>query len=178
MFMLRRVSSLLGIAVLALSMTACSKSDPGITTAVKTKLAADDTVKAYKIDVDTRNAVVTLTGSVDSADAKTRAVQLARATKGVTDVVDQLAVAPAAVATSGASEPLADPAITTAVKTSLLADPQSADLKIDVDTEHGVVTLTGTVVTPAEKTRAEEVAKNTSGVSSVVNNLKVTPKKD
>jgi osmotically-inducible protein OsmY len=178
MFMLRRAGSLLGIAVFALSMTACSKSDPGITTAVKTKLAADDTVKAYKIDVDTKDAIVTLTGSVDNAEAKTRAVELARATKGVTSVVDQLSVAPAAVATSGASETLTDPAITTAVKTSLLADPLSAGLKIDVDTDHAVVTLAGTVATPAEKTRAEEVAKNTTGVSSVVNNLKVAPKKN
>jgi hyperosmotically inducible periplasmic protein len=178
MFMLRRVGSLLGIAVFALSMTACSKSDPGITTAVKTKLAADDTVKAYKIDVDTKDAIVTLTGSVDNPEAKTRAVELARATKGVTSVVDQLTVAPAAVATSGASEALTDPAITTAVKTSLLADPLSAGLKIDVDTNHAVVTLAGTVATPAEKTRAEEVAKHTTGVSSVVNNLKVEPKKN
>jgi hyperosmotically inducible protein len=176
--MLRRAGSLLGIAVFALSMTACSKSDPGITTAVKTKLAADDTVKAYKIDVDTKDAIVTLTGSVDNAEAKTRAVELARATKGVTSVVDQLSVAPAAVATSGAAEALTDPAITTAVKTSLLADPLSAGLKIDVDTDHAVVTLAGTVATPAEKTRAEEVAKNTTGVSSVVNNLKVAPKKN
>ena len=175
--MLRRAASLLGIAVFTLSMTACSKSDPGITTAVKAKLAADDTVKAYKIDVDTKNAVVTLTGSVDTADGKTRAVELARTTKGVTDVVDQLSVAPPAVATSGAAEALTDPAITAAVKTSLLADPLSSGLKIDVDTDHAVVTLKGTVETPAEKTRAEEVTKNTSGVSSVVNNLKVEPKK-
>ena len=175
--MLRRVASLLGIAVFTLSMTACSKSDPGITTAVKTKMAADDTVKAYKIDVDTKNAVVTLSGTVDTADAKTRAVELARSTKGVTDVVDQLSVAPAAVATSGASEVLTDPAITVAVKTSLLADPLSSGLKINVDTDHATVTLTGTVATPDEKARAEEVTKNTSGVSSVVNNLKVEPKK-
>ena len=175
--MLRRAGSLLGIAAFVVSMAACSKSDPGITTAVKTKLAADDTVKAYKIDVDTKDAVVTLTGTVDSADAKTKAVELARATKGVSSVVDQLSVAPAAVATSGASEVLTDPAITAAVKTSLLADPLSSGLKIDVDTDHAIVTLKGTVATPDEKTRAEEVTKNTSGVSSVVNNLKVVPKK-
>jgi len=42
---------------------------------------------------------------------------------------------------------------------------------------HVSVTFQPTVATPDEKTRAEEVAKNTSGVSSVVNNLKVVPKK-
>jgi hyperosmotically inducible protein len=175
--MLRRAGSLLGIAVFAISMAACSHSDPGITTAVKTKLAADDTVKAYKIDVDTKDATVTLTGSVDTAEAKTRAVELARATKGVTNVIDQLSVAPPPVATSGVTEALTDPAITTTVKTALLADPLSSGLKIDVDTDHAVVTLSGTVATPAEKTRAEEVAKNSTGVSSVVNQLKVAARK-
>lgn len=176
--MLRRAGSLLGIGLFVVSMAACSQSDPGITTAVKTKLAADDTVKAYKIDVDTKDAIVTLTGAVDTAEAKSRAVEVARATKGVSSVVDQLTVAPPAVATSGTTEALTDPAITSAVKVALLADPLSSGLKIDVDTDHAVVTLKGTVATAAEKTRAEEVAKNSTGVSSVVNELKVAPKKN
>jgi hyperosmotically inducible protein len=176
--MLRRTISLLGIAAFVLSLAACSQSDPGITTAVKTNLAADDTVKAYKIDVDTKNATVTLTGSVDSTAAKTRAVEIARATKGVTDVVDQISVAPPSAPTSGVIVPeaMTDPAITSAVKTSLLADPDAAGLKIDVDTKDAVVTLSGNVRTPNEKTRAEDIAKGTKGVNSVVNNLKVVPK--
>ena len=178
--MLRRAGSLLGIAAFVVAMAACSQTDPGITTAVKTRLAADDTVKAYKIDVDTKDAVVTLNGTVETVAAKTRAVEVARATKGVTNVVDQLTVAPPPVATSGAGEalePLTDPVITAAVKSSLLADPYSSGLKIDVDTDKAIVTLKGTVSTPEEKTRAEEVAKNTKGVSSVVNDLKVMPKR-
>jgi hyperosmotically inducible periplasmic protein len=171
--MMRRAGSLLGIAAFVVSMAACSQTDPGITTAVKSRLAADDTVKAYKIDVDTKDKTVTLTGTVDTAEAKTRAVEVARATNGVSSVVDQLTVAPKPVATSGVPEPLTDPAITTAVKASLLADPASSGLKIDVDTANSVVTLKGTVSTAEEKTRAETVAKNTTGVTSVVNELKV-----
>src|ERR1700741_5261 len=71
---------------------ACSQSDPGITTAVKTKLAEDDTVKAYQIDVDTANGVVTLKGTVETPAAKDQAVTIARNTNGVRDVVDQLMV--------------------------------------------------------------------------------------
>jgi len=177
--MLRRTTSLLGIAAFVLTMAACSKSDPGITTAVKTKLAADDTVKAYKIDVDTKKAVVTLTGTVDTAEAKSKAVAIARSTDGVTDVVDQLTLSQPAVPTSGVTVPeaMTDPAITAAVKTSLLADPSASGLKIDVDTKDSVVTLTGNVKTADEKTRAEEIAKGTKGVTSVVNNLKIVPKK-
>jgi hypothetical protein len=79
---------------------ACSQSDAGITTAVKSKLAADDTVKAYKVDVDTENKVVTLSGEVDTDAQRTHAVMIARNTDGVADVIDQLRVNPTA-ATSG-----------------------------------------------------------------------------
>ena len=88
-----RVSMWLSAAVLAVATVACSQSDAGITTAVKSKLAADDTVKAYRIDVDTKSRVVTLNGQVDTAGARARAVELAKATEGVTDVVDNLTVA-------------------------------------------------------------------------------------
>ena len=50
-------------AVVAALNIACAETDPGITTAVKAKFAADDVVKAYKIDVDTKDHVVTLTGA-------------------------------------------------------------------------------------------------------------------
>ena len=81
-----RVGAWLSAAVFAAATVACSGSDAGITTAVKSKLAADDTVKAYRIDVDTSNAVVTLNGQVDTARARARAVELAKATDGVRDV--------------------------------------------------------------------------------------------
>jgi hyperosmotically inducible periplasmic protein len=87
-----RVSAWLSAAVLAVATVACSHSDAGITTAVKSKLAADDTVKAYRIDVDTKSRVVTLNGKVDNARARSRAVEIAKATEGVADVVDNLTV--------------------------------------------------------------------------------------
>ena len=191
-----------GAAAIAFTAVACAESDPGITTAVKAKLAADDTVKSYRIDVDTANRVVTLSGNVDTAAARTRAVELARTTDGVSDVVDRLTVAPGATPTTGvddragaatrdadaktddagrkaggaldsAGEATADAAVTTAVKSKLLADADVAGLKIDVDTKANVVTLTGTVRTAAEKTKAVRIARGTEGVKSVVDNLKI-----
>lgn len=84
--------ALFGTAALAILTVACSASDPGLTTKVKAKFAADDTVKAYRIDVDTKDRVVTLSGEVDNAVAKARAVELARTTEGVTDVVDNTTI--------------------------------------------------------------------------------------
>jgi len=86
-------------AVLAFTV-ACSQSDAGITTAVKSKLAADDQVKAYLVDVDTKDKVVTLSGEVDTPAQRDHAMLIARNTKGVASVIDQLRVNPTA-ATSG-----------------------------------------------------------------------------
>ena len=47
------------------------------------------------------------------------------------------------------------------------------DSTINVDVENGVVTLSGTVATQAQKTKAEQVAKGLEGIKSVKNNLTV-----
>lgn len=88
----RSLRTLFGTTALAILTVACSASDPGITTKVKAKFAVDDTVKAYRIDVDTKDRVVTLSGEVDNAVAKARAVELARATEGVREVVDNTTI--------------------------------------------------------------------------------------
>ena len=96
---------LAGIAVIAASAIGCSKSDASITAQVKNRLAVDETTKASQIDVATANQVVTLTGNVDSPTAKSKAVELARATDGVRDVVDKLAVNTAAAQTGSTGSP-------------------------------------------------------------------------
>src|SRR5438477_344224 len=67
-----------------------------------------------------------------------------------------------------------DPAITTAVKTKLLADGKTPGLQINVETNDGVVTLKGTVPTKAAEDKAVADARATKGVKRVVNNLKVS----
>ena len=198
-----RVSTNLRTAVLALVTASlfalgCAQSDAGITTKVKSKLAADDTVKAYQIDVDTKGKVVTLSGSVDSEAARDKAVALARETPGVTDVVVNLTVAGApGEGTGGESgaiiggdapnpepdrpvgEVVDDASITVAVKSKLLGDSVVGGLKIDVDTREGVVTLTGdNMKSQAEIDQAVRLARETSGVKSVENKLTVGDRKD
>lgn len=90
---MKRLAGLIGAATLAV---ACGQTDAGITTAVKSKLAVDDTVKAYQVDVDTHDKVVTLRGEVNSAAAETMALQIARDTDGVRDVIDEIRVTPVA----------------------------------------------------------------------------------
>src|SRR5918993_2016891 len=186
--MLQKFAALIGAAALTV---ACAQTDAGVTTNIKSKMAADDAVKAYQIDVDTSNGVVTLSGDVDSSLAKERAVQIARATDGVRDVVDNITVTDTAPTggllddrddadndrepdnaaergldrTTGA---VGDAAITSAVKAKFLADTAVSGLKIDVDTSNGVVTLTGNVSSKAEAERAVTMARSTEGVSRVI----------
>lgn len=61
--------------------------DAWITTKVKTQLLADDQVKGTQINVDTKGNVVTLTGTAPSAEARAKAIELAKATRGVRGVV-------------------------------------------------------------------------------------------
>lgn len=167
-----RWTALLCGASLSLAVVACSQTDAGITTKVKAKLAADDTVKAYQIDVDTSNKVVTLKGNVTNPAAKTQAVMVARGTDGVASVVDEIVVTPPSDAAPAAME-MSDPAITAAVKTKLLADPDTGGLRIDVDTANGVVTLSGTVKTEAERAEATRLAMETTGVKNVNDRLTI-----
>jgi hyperosmotically inducible protein len=67
-------------------------SDGALTAKIKSKMALDDLVQARAIDVTTSGHIVTLSGNVRSVAERDRAVQLAKETAGVTQVVDRLAV--------------------------------------------------------------------------------------
>ena len=64
--------------------------DTGITITVKRRLLDDPQVKGLRIDVDTREGVDYLTGSVGSDLEREKAIQLARDTNGVRDVRSNL----------------------------------------------------------------------------------------
>ena len=65
--------------------------------------------------------------------------------------------------------------ITAKVKLALLADGRVSGFATDVDTNGGVVTLSGKVDEQANKAAAEEVAKKLDGVKSVNNQIQVVP---
>ena len=60
-------------------------------------------------------------------------------------------------------------------RSSLLSTSDLRESTINVDVVNDVVTLKGTVATAAQKTKAEQVAKDIDGVKSVKNELKVAP---
>jgi len=108
---------------------------------------------------------------LDSAVAKTEqagADAKAKADASTAGAKDAMKDAGATVAAS-----VDDASITAAVSAGLAKDPDLSAIKIDVDTKGGTVMLKGPAPSAAAKSRAEEIAKNVKGVSSVDNQLEV-----
>jgi osmotically-inducible protein OsmY len=86
-------------------------------------------------------------------------------------------IAPLLLSACGKSvdETIDDSTITLRVKTSLLNDPDVADLRIDVDTFKGVVTLSGAVKTAAQRDKAMALARKIGGVADVKSTLQILP---
>ena len=67
----------------------------------------------------------------------------------------------------------ADAALTAKIKSKMALDDTIEAADIDVDTSGSVVTLTGTLSSDAERQRAMQLARETDGVTSVVDRLSV-----
>ena len=157
----QRFAILLSAGALAVTV-ACSQTDTGITSAIKSKMAADDTVQASEINVDTHEHVVTLNGTVGSEAEKDRALMIARNTKGVSSVIDNLRVGP--VATSGTYDrdrdadhdrDYSESAKQTAREAKEKTETTAHDAKVKTEhaTEKSGEVLTDAAITSAVKTK-------------------------
>jgi hypothetical protein len=72
---------------------------------------------------------------------------------------------------SPAGEVARDSQITRTIEQTLARNERTANLYIKVQTEGGIVRLTGVAHSPAERQTAEDVAKSTNGVRGVVNQI-------
>jgi hyperosmotically inducible protein len=163
-------------AALVISLAGCERRSAGdttINTAVKNRLAAEPTTSAAKIDVDTSNGVVTLSGKVPTAAERSEAERIARNTQGVRQVVNNISTEGGGGpgATSGGTSN--DTLILTSIKSKYLAN---GIIGTNVDVNNGEVTITGEVDNPQEKAKAEQIARQTSGVKSVKNQLTIKRK--
>jgi hyperosmotically inducible periplasmic protein len=70
-------------------------------------------------------------------------------------------------------ENIDDTTITTTVKAKLAAEKGSTLTRVGVDTNRGVVTLTGVVASSADRALAERVTRGVGGVKAVTNNLQI-----
>ena len=78
----------------AVDSGAAKVKDAGITTSINAGLAADSKLSAMKIDVDTVDGKVTLTGTAPTEAARQHATDIAKQKDGVRSVDNQLTVKP------------------------------------------------------------------------------------
>jgi hypothetical protein len=103
-------------------------------------------------------------------------------TTGVADEVDagrarQTGAAVGETVAEGANKAqraMADASLTTKIKAKMALDDTIEALDIDIDTDGTTVTLTGTVGSEAQRSRALQLARETEGVASVVDRLRVS----
>jgi osmotically-inducible protein OsmY len=141
----------------------------------------------FKIDTEVENGVATLRGTVDSEVERDLAAELALGIDGIHKVNNELVVSTdASAATAGVEaasgqrdfmQKVEDANLTAMVKSQLLWNSNTSGLKIDVDTNNGIVSLSGSVDSSAEAELAEQIARNTRDVMGVENHLKVQSEK-
>jgi hyperosmotically inducible periplasmic protein len=113
-----------------------------------------------------KNRSVTLNGTVQSVGQKYAADQIAWQVVGVQGLTDNLSI------TDAQAEPeSADDKLARRVEFALYSTKAFALKTMQIHAEDGVVTLTGTVLSRAEKLLAENTAKSVEGVRKVVNSL-------
>ena len=144
--------------------------DSAITAKVKAALVDHKDIKSTDISVKTEKKVVTLSGFVESQAQAEQAVTVAKGVQGVASVSDKLHVRDGKNASVKGYA--GDTATTSEVKAKLLADDLVPSRKVKVETNNGVVQLSGTVDSQAQIERAESIAKAVDGVKSVKNDLK------
>jgi hyperosmotically inducible protein len=144
--------------------------DSTLTAKVKAELIGDPITKAGQINVETYRGVVQLGGFVDNAQQKDQATKVASSVTGVKEVRNDLRVS-TPQATAG--QVIDDGTVTASVKAKLIDDSTTKAYQINVETQKGVVQLTGFVDSTASKTRAGELARSVNGVAEVKNDLEI-----
>ena len=198
MFALAVLTLTVALAAPAVAQTTAVK-DGWLVTKIHSDLVDEDVLSGSNIDVDVKNGVVTLQGTVTSEAGRARAIAEAKKTSGVKNVVDQLRIGPAhsggnvdkaqdktanaaeragdktASATKSTGRAIDDGWIKSKIYAQYMTEWNSVldDSDIDVDVENNVVTLNGTVKTEAAKAKAVSIAKATDGVKSVNDKLRV-----
>jgi hyperosmotically inducible periplasmic protein len=127
------------------------------------------------VKVDKDKGVVTLSGKVQSQDAKDKALDVAKGVTGDLVVANEISVQPQGVESEARSiESNIDDAIEHNFKAVLVSHRMDKD--IHYDSKNGVLTLKGDVANTKLRQQAEKLAASVPNVSQVVNELEVKGK--
>jgi hyperosmotically inducible protein len=141
-------------------------ADLEIQTLVTDALSKNTDLAEKHIATVVKNRTVALNGTVQTTNQKYTAEQIAWQVPGVQGLTDNLSVEDAQAVPESADDKLAR-----RVEFELYSTKAIPLKTVQVHADKGVVTLTGTVLSRAEKLLAEKTAKSVEGVHSVVNSL-------
>ena len=166
----------LGLAIAAPAHAAKTAGDvvddSTINASIKAALVTNKKTEAHRINVETYKGIVQLSGFVNSQAEKDEATQVASAVSGVKEVRNSIAIGP-----SGSVGQKLDDSVTTGrVKAALIDSKDVKSHQINVETNAGVVQLSGFVTSDAMRESAERVAANVNGVKKVDNELMIKPR--
>jgi hyperosmotically inducible periplasmic protein len=148
-------------------------TDMWITSAAKMRLIASSDTPAFDINVDTHDGSVTLFGMVDSATTKQKAESEVRKVDGVRNVVNDLQVVSE---TRKDAVVHSDDTLTKEIQSRLGKRSALADSDVKVEVSNGVARLSGHVDSWSEHLTALSLARATTGVKKVIDDLEVRPK--
>jgi hyperosmotically inducible protein len=146
--------------------------DSVIAATIKAGLLDNKNTSGTRINVDSYQGIVQLSGFARSEEEKAAATKVAESVDGVKKVLNSVAVAPA----TSMGTRLDDSLITGKVKAALMDAADVKSLQIKVETHDGVTQLAGFVATAAMKDKAGQITAGIEGVKSVDNVLVVKPR--
>ena len=156
------------------------KSDTWLKAQLITSYTLNEYINPFDIEVDVRDGIAYLRGRVDSGIERDLAVEIARGIDGIREVKAELDIVPDTnpqQEKTGFAGKVKDATLTAKVKYRLLLNKYTDSLDIDVDTDNGVVTLSGYVGSKEKKELALMLAGNTAGVGKVIDKLSVAADK-
>lgn len=155
------------VSLLAFSMPAyASKQDDRIESSARNSHVFKTYLRNDDVKVQSKDGMVTLTGTVSEESHKSLAQETVANLSGVTDVDNKLEVE------GDRPTENSDAWITTKVKSMLLFH-RNVSATTEVNTQNGIVTLRGEADSQAQKDLTTEYAKDVEGVKDVKNEMTV-----
>jgi len=130
-------------------------------------------LNADKPGVQVAGGVVTLRGEAESEARKSLATEYVKGLDGVARVSNEMTVAGEHPKRKAIRKKIDDASITAQVKLALLFNKATSALHTKVRTDNGVVSLTGSARSQAEKLLVTRIVKNTEGIRRVHNQMTV-----
>lgn len=166
-----KTSRLFGAALASLLLTtgsllADSTTDHQAEDAFRSSHIYRTQLENTNVSIDVSHGVATLKGTVENDDQRSLADDTARSLPGVERVDNRIRV-------TNEPKESSDDWISVKVRSALLFHRNVSATNTHINVHDGVVTLSGTAHSDAEKALAEEYAKDVKGVRRVDNNLQV-----